>query len=127
MGKYLIITEKPSVAREFAKALKENMTQQTGYLESNQYIITWCVGHLVTMSYPDVYDEKYKKWSLNTIPFVPEEHLVVLKYKNKRRYNNERYYENYQKYCYKRTHPRRKMRTQSNITLVYKNRRSDLS
>lgn len=74
MGKYLIITEKPSVAREFAKALKENMTQQTGYLESNQYIITWCVGHLVTMSYPDVYDEKYKKWSLNTIPFVPEEY-----------------------------------------------------
>lgn len=74
MGKSLIITEKPSVAREFAKALKENMTKQDGYLESNQYIITWCVGHLVTMSYPDAYDEKYKKWSLNTIPFIPDKY-----------------------------------------------------
>ena len=74
MGKYLIITEKPSVAREFAKALKENMKSQNGYLESNQYIITWCVGHLVTMSYPDVYDEALKKWNLNTIPFIPKEY-----------------------------------------------------
>lgn len=74
MGKHLIITEKPSVAREFAKALKENMRQQNGYMESEQYIITWCVGHLVTMSYPDAYDERYKKWSLNTIPFIPEQY-----------------------------------------------------
>ena len=74
MGKQLIITEKPSVAREFAKALKENMMQKTGYLESSQYIITWCVGHLVTMSYPDAYDERYKRWSLNTIPFIPQEY-----------------------------------------------------
>ena len=74
MGKYLIITEKPSVAREFAKALKEKMTQQNGYLESDKYIITWCVGHLVTMSYPDAYDERYKRWSLDTIPFIPREY-----------------------------------------------------
>lgn len=74
MGKYLIITEKPSVAREFAKALKEQMQTQNGYLESKKYVITWCVGHLVTMSYPDAYDEALKRWSLNTIPFIPEEY-----------------------------------------------------
>ena len=74
MGKKLIITEKPSVAREFAKALKENMRTQNGYMESEQYIITWCVGHLVTMSYPDAYDVAYKKWSLQTIPFIPQEY-----------------------------------------------------
>ena len=74
MGKYLIITEKPSVAREFAKALKEQMQTQNGYLESKNYIITWCVGHLVTMSYPDAYDEALKRWSLDTIPFIPEEY-----------------------------------------------------
>lgn len=74
MGKKLIITEKPSVAREFAKALKENMKSQTGYMESEQYVITWCVGHLVTMSYPDAYDEAYKRWSLETIPFIPQEY-----------------------------------------------------
>ena len=74
MGKYLIITEKPSVAREFAKALKEQMQTQNGYLESKNYVITWCVGHLVTMSYPDAYDEALKRWSLDTIPFIPEEY-----------------------------------------------------
>ena len=74
MGKYLIITEKPSVAREFAKALKEQMQTQNGYLESKNYVITWCVGHLVTMSYPDAYDEALKRWSLDTIPFIPEKY-----------------------------------------------------
>lgn len=74
MGKNLIITEKPSVAREFAKALKEQMQTQNGYLESKNYVITWCVGHLVTMSYPDAYDEALKRWSLDTIPFIPEEY-----------------------------------------------------
>ncbi len=74
MGKHLIITEKPSVAREFAKALKEQMKTQDGYLESNQYIITWCVGHLVTMSYPDAYDAALKRWSLDTIPFIPKDY-----------------------------------------------------
>jgi len=74
MGKKLIITEKPSVAREFAHALKEDMRQNNGYLESEGYIITWCVGHLVTMCYPDAYDAAYKKWSLNTIPFIPTEY-----------------------------------------------------
>ncbi len=73
MGKSLFIAEKPSVAREFAKALKENMTNRDGYQESENTIVTWCVGHLVTMSYPEAYDEKYKRWSLSTLPFLPEE------------------------------------------------------
>ncbi len=74
MGKKLIITEKPSVAREFARVLGEPMKSHGEYLESENYIITWCVGHLVTMSYPDAYDEKYKRWSLETIPFIPQEY-----------------------------------------------------
>ncbi len=74
MGKSLFIAEKPSVAKEFAKALKFNMTSKDGFMESNEAIVTWCVGHLITMSYPEVYDEKYRRWSLNTIPFVPEEY-----------------------------------------------------
>ena len=73
MGKSLFIAEKPSVAREFANALKINMVSKDGYMESEETIITWCVGHLVTMSYPEVYDEKYKRWSFDTIPFLPEE------------------------------------------------------
>ena len=75
MAKSLFIAEKPSVAQEFAKALKENMKRGDGFLESDSYVVTWCVGHLVTMSYPEVYDEKYKRWSLNTLPFIPEEFL----------------------------------------------------
>ena len=73
MGKSLFIAEKPSVAREFGKALKVNMSNRDGYMESENAIVTWCVGHLVTMSYPEVYDEKYKKWSFDTIPFIPQE------------------------------------------------------
>ena len=69
----MFIAEKPSVAKEFAKALKYRMSQKDGYLESPEAYVTWCVGHLVTMSYPEAYDEKYKKWSLETIPFIPEE------------------------------------------------------
>ncbi len=72
MGKSLFIAEKPSVANEFAKALKYSMSRKEGYMESAEAVVTWCVGHLVTMSYPDAYDEKYKKWSLDTIPFIPE-------------------------------------------------------
>ncbi len=71
--KKLLITEKPSVAMEFAKALKINATRKNGYLESNEWIITWCVGHLVTMSYPEKYDEKLKFWRLETLPFIPKE------------------------------------------------------
>ena len=70
--KSLFIAEKPSVAQEFAKALGETMTRHDGYQESDNMVVTWCVGHLVTMSYPDAYDEKYKKWSFSTIPFLPE-------------------------------------------------------
>ncbi len=73
MSKNLFIAEKPSVAREFANALKLNMRKFDGYLESEEAIVTWCVGHLVTMSYPEVYDEKYRRWSFDTIPFIPEE------------------------------------------------------
>lgn len=71
-GKKLFIAEKPSVAQEFAKALKYQMSRRDGYLESEEAIVTWCVGHLVTMSYPEVYDIKYKKWSVDTLPFIPE-------------------------------------------------------
>lgn len=71
MGKKLLITEKPSVAMEFAKALKINTNRKNGYLESENWIITWCVGHLVTMSYPEKYDEKLKFWRLDTLPFIP--------------------------------------------------------
>ena len=71
MGKKLLITEKPSVAMEFARALKITTKRKNGYLESNDWIITWCVGHLVTMSYPDKYDEKLKYWRLDTLPFIP--------------------------------------------------------
>ncbi len=73
LSKKLFIAEKPSVAREFANALKENMRSKDGYMESDNTIVTWCVGHLVTMSYPEVYDEKFKRWSFDTIPFLPEE------------------------------------------------------
>ena len=72
MGKKLLITEKPSVAMEFAKALKINTNRKNGYLESEEWIITWCVGHLVTMSYPEKYDEKLKFWRLDTLPFIPQ-------------------------------------------------------
>lgn len=71
MGKNLLITEKPSVAMEFAKALKITTNRKNGFLESADWIITWCVGHLVTMSYPEKYDEKLKFWRLDTLPFIP--------------------------------------------------------
>ena len=71
MGKSLYIAEKPSVAQDFAKALKLNTRRQDGYLESEDSIVTWCVGHLVTMSYPEEYDPALKKWSLQTLPFIP--------------------------------------------------------
>lgn len=73
MGKSLYIAEKPSVAQEFAKALKINGQRRDGYLESEDSVVTWCVGHLVTMSYPEKYDIKYKRWSLDTLPFLPRE------------------------------------------------------
>ena len=74
MPKKLLITEKPSVAMEFSKALKQNTVRKNGYLESENWIITWCVGHLVTMSYPEAYDEKLKFWRLDTLPFLPQEY-----------------------------------------------------
>ena len=74
MGKSVLITEKPSVAMEFAKVLKINTKRQNGYMEAENWIITWCVGHLVTMSYPEKYDEKLKFWRLDTLPFMPKEY-----------------------------------------------------
>lgn len=74
MAKSLYIAEKPSVAREFATALKINGRKADGYIESDEAVVTWCVGHLVTMSYPEVYDAKYKRWSLQTLPFLPKEY-----------------------------------------------------
>lgn len=73
MGKSLFIAEKPSVAQEFAKALKINGRKGDGYIESENAIVTWCVGHLVTMSYPDAYDPSLKRWSMDTLPFLPSE------------------------------------------------------
>lgn len=75
MSKQLFIAEKPSVAKEFAKTLGFSGNAGQGYMESKDYIVTWCVGHLVTMSYPDVYDETLKKWTLQTLPFLPENFL----------------------------------------------------
>ena len=75
MGKSLYIAEKPSVAQEFAKALHINAARKDGYLESEDSVVTWCVGHLVTMSYPEKYDQKYKRWSFETLPFLPGEFL----------------------------------------------------
>ena len=73
-GKSLIITEKPSVAQEFAKVLGVSGGRRDGYLENQKYVITWCVGHLVAMVYPESYDIKYKKWKLEDLPFLPKEY-----------------------------------------------------
>ncbi|WP_461810623.1 DNA topoisomerase [Faecalimonas sp.] len=75
MRKSVYIAEKPSVAQEFAKALKLNVKKKDGYLESEEAVVTWCIGHLVTMSYPEVYDENLKRWRLETLPFLPKKFL----------------------------------------------------
>ena len=87
MGKKLLITEKPSVAMEFAKALKIKADRKNGYLEAEEWIITWCVGHLVTMSYPEKYDEKLKFWRLDTLPFIPEDWKYEIIPATRRQYN----------------------------------------
>ena len=69
--KYLFITEKPSVAAEYAKALGMPLTRSNGCYENDKYVVTWCVGHLVTLCYPEAYDAKYKIWALATLPFIP--------------------------------------------------------
>ena len=73
MGKSLYIAEKPSVAKQFAAALKIAGRRADGYIESEKEIVTWCVGHLITMSYPEAYNPVYKRWSLHTLPFLPKE------------------------------------------------------
>jgi len=76
--KALFITEKPSVAREFAKALELNAKSMDGYLEGENAVVTWCVGHLVTMSYPDAYDPSLKKWDFDTLPFIPQQFIYEI-------------------------------------------------
>lgn len=78
MSKELFIAEKPSVAQEFAKALKQNFSKKDGYQESSESVVTWCVGHLVTMSYPESYDPALKKWAVETLPFLPKEYKYEL-------------------------------------------------
>lgn len=85
MGKTLIITEKPSVAREYAAILHVS-GRGDGLIENDSYIITWCVGHLVEMSYPDAYDEKYKKWNLKDLPFLPAEYIYAVIPSSKKQY-----------------------------------------
>ena len=74
MAKSLFIAEKPSVAQQFADALKVNGSRRDGYIEAQDTVITWCVGHLITMCYPDAYDPSLKRWSLATLPFLPREY-----------------------------------------------------
>lgn len=85
MGKTLIITEKPSVAREYAAILHVN-SKGEGLIENDSYVITWCIGHLVEMSYPDAYDEKYKKWNLRDLPFLPENYRYAVIPNSKKQY-----------------------------------------
>ena len=87
MAKNLLITEKPSVAMEFAKVLKCGGNRKDGYIESETWIITWCVGHLVTMSYPEKYDENLKFWRLDTLPFMPKEYKYEVIPSVERQYN----------------------------------------
>ncbi len=86
MGKSLIITEKPSVAREFAMVLHVN-GRQDGYIENQEYVITWCVGHLVGLVYPEAYDEKYKKWRLEYLPFLPRDYKYDVIENVRKQYN----------------------------------------
>ena len=85
--KNILITEKPSVAMEFSKVLKENGIRKNGYIESTNWVITWCVGHLVTMSYPEKYDEKLKYWRLDTLPFMPKEYKYEIIPNVEKQYN----------------------------------------
>lgn len=85
--KNILITEKPSVAMEFSKVLKENGIRKNGYIESVNWVITWCVGHLVTMSYPEKYDEKLKYWRLDTLPFMPKEYKYEIIPNVEKQYN----------------------------------------
>ena len=78
MGKNLFIAEKPSVAQEFAKALKDTFTRYNGYWEGGANVVTWCVGHLVTMSYPEIYDPNLKRWQIDTLPFIPKQFLYEI-------------------------------------------------
>lgn len=87
MSKALYIAEKPSVAREFAKVLNIKGSKRDGYIESNDAVVSWCIGHLVTMSYPDKYDEKYKKWKMNDLPFLPDKYKYEVIENVKKQFN----------------------------------------
>src|SRR3954470_17006400 len=73
MGKTLVIAEKPSVGKDYAKALGGSFKSHGDYLESDDYVVSWAVGHLVELAEPQVYDPKYKVWSLNRLPIIPDE------------------------------------------------------
>ena len=87
MGKKLYIAEKPSVALEFARVLGISGKRENGYVEDENNVVTWCVGHLVTMSYPEAYDPAMKKWSMNTLPFIPEEWKYQVIESSKKQYD----------------------------------------
>lgn len=87
VAKRVIITEKPSVAREIASALSEQFKNNDGFLESNDSIITWCVGHLVTMSYPEAYDVALKRWTFDTLPFIPDKFKYEVLDRTKKQFN----------------------------------------
>ena len=86
MAKKLFIAEKPSVAQEFAKALKYQMSRRDGYLESEEAIVTWCVGHLVELAPPNVYDAKYVKWSIADLPILPEKWQYLVSASTKKQF-----------------------------------------
>ena len=86
MAKKLFIAEKPSVAQEFAKALKYQMSRRDGYLESEEAIVTWCVGHLVELAPPNVYDAKYVKWSIADLPILPQKWQYLVSTSTKKQF-----------------------------------------
>ena len=86
MGKSLYIAEKPSVAQEFAKALKQNMKRREGWLESDESVVTWCVGHLVELAPPNVYDAKYVKWSIADLPILPQKWQYLVSASTKKQF-----------------------------------------
>ena len=87
MPKQLFIAEKPSVAREFARVLKVNGQGKDGYIENDTTVVTWCVGHLITMCYPEAYDPSLKRWTLQSLPFIPETYKYQVIESVKKQYN----------------------------------------
>ena len=83
----LVLTEKPSVAQSIAKVICHNAKRNDGYIEDRNYLVTWCVGHLVELASPQEYDDKYRRWSLDTLPVIPEEWKYLIKPETKKQFN----------------------------------------